>query len=254
MRVSQSFGGLAAGALMFAALAAPAGAKTLVSISGTASPAIAAHTKTPQPLRLSVDVRFSSDVAGDTPGTLTRSVIFFPRGARVNGSLFRSCDPGKLRRAHGAPRACPAGSRLGGGKVRGTSPQFPDTFVTLKLDVYNGPGGRSLLFYLRGGSQADIDGLIEGSLAAMHSHRWGYRLTLKVPHGLQELADGIFTSLLHVQATVGATTHVREHGRLVRRGYIEARSCPPGALMPVGGAFDFRGGSSTTTSSSIACK
>lgn len=257
MRVSRSIArlviaGIAAGALL--APGAAAGAKTLVTISGTASPAIIAFTTTPQPLSLSIGVRFTSDVPGQPTGTVTKSTIYFPHGPRVNGALFPSCNPKRLQQLRGQRSACPKGSHLGSGKATGTSPQFPGVVETLAVDVYNGPGGRSLLFYLDGRNPTLISGMIDAPFVALHSHEWGYRLTLNVPHSLQELSPGIFASLLTFTTKVGASVNVREHGRLVRRSFIEALACPPGTLVPVRGVFDFRGGESTTVSSYIGCK
>ena len=95
--------------------------------------------------------------------------------------------------------------------------------------------------------------MIQAPFVALHGGRWGYRLTLSVPEGLQQISRGIFASLLRFQTKVGATVRVRENGRMVRHGYIETLACPPGALVPVRGEFAFRDGSSTTTDSYIAC-
>jgi hypothetical protein len=234
-------------------VATSASAKTLVKIGGTVSPAIVAFTTTPQALSLSVDVRFSSDVAGADPGTVTKAIVYFSHGPRVNGALFPSCDPRRLSRLHGARSACPRGSRIGVGSALGTSPQLHGVDERLGVDVYNGPHGRSIVFFIHGLNPVAISGIIDAPLQAIHSHRWGYRLTLKVPRTFQEITTGIFASLLRFTTHVGGTVRVREHGRLVRRGYIEVLACPPGALVPVRGVFDFLGGESVATDGFIAC-
>lgn len=247
MRVRQT---AVATLIASALLAGSAGAKTLVDIGGVATPPIGAFTLTPQTLSLTIDARFASDVAGELPGTVSKAVIYFPHGPRVNGRLFPSCDPARLRRLRGAPRACPPGSRLGGGTAVGASPQFGiGVRERLKVDLYNGKGGRSILFYLRGLNPVLIGGMIVAPFTALHGGRWGYRLTMNVPPGLQEIAPDIFASLLDFKVTTGASVRVRGH----RYGYIEALACPPGALVPVRGVFSFRGGESTTTDSYIAC-
>jgi hypothetical protein len=232
-----------------ALLAGSAGAKTLVALSGTATPPIGVFTLTPQPLSLTIDTRFSSDVAGELPGTVSKAVIYFPHGPRVNGRLFPSCDPARLRRFRGASRACPRGSRLGGGTAVGTSPQFTGVIEHLKVDLYNGRGGRSIIFFLHGENPVLIAGMIVAPFTALHGGRWGYRLTLNVPQDLQEIASGIFASLLDFKVTTGGSVTVHGH----RYGFIESLACPPGALVPVRGVFSFRGGDSTTTDSYIAC-
>lgn len=238
----------------FAALAlvaAGASAKTVVQLTGTATPPISAFTLKPQTLSLTIDASFSNDLGGDAlPGTISKAIIYFPHGPRVNGRLFPSCDPSKLQRLRGASRACPRGSRLGGGTALGASPQFGiGVRERLQVDIYNGRGGRSLIFFLRGLNPVLLSGMIVAPFDALHGGRWGYRLTMNVPHDLQEIASGIFASLLDFRVRTGGS--VVRGGR--RYGFIEALACPPGALVPVRGVFSFRGGERESTDSYIAC-
>jgi hypothetical protein len=250
-RIRVSCLAVAIGAL---ALSAAASARTIVQIGGRLSPAIVAFTTTPRSLSLTVDVRFSSDVPNGDPGTIRKSVILFPHGARVNGRLFPACDPRRLARLRGSRHACPRGSRIGSGSALGTSPQLHGVEESLKVDVYNGARGRSVIFFLRGSNPVSLSGMIVAPLQALHSHQWAYRLTLNVPHDLQEVATGIFASLLRFTTTVGGTVRVREHGRLVRHGYVEALACPPGALVPIHGDFGFLDGSSAAADGFLACR
>ncbi|MBS1868333.1 MAG: hypothetical protein JSS99_01585 [Actinobacteria bacterium] len=247
MRVHRVIG-IAAAAL--ALLPASVAARTVVTLDGVATPPIGDFTLTPRTLSLTIDARFASDVADELPGTVSRAVIYFPHGPRVNGRLFPSCDPRRLRRLRGSPRACPRGSRLGGGTAIGASPQFGSGVrERLQVDMYNGKGGRSIVFMLRGFSPVLISGMIVAPFTALHGGRWGYRLTMNVPHGLQEIASDIFASLLDFKVKAGGNVVRGGH----RYGYIEALACPPGALVPLRGVFSFRGGESTTTDSYIAC-
>lgn len=235
------------------AASATAGAKTSVEITGLATPSIDVFTLKPQTVSLTINARFTSDVAGELPGTVSKATIYFPHGPRVNGRYFPSCDPQRLERMRGARRACPAGSRLGGGVAIGTSPQFEGVNERLEVDLYNGKGGRSIIFYLRGLNPVLVSGMIVAPFRTLRGGRWGYRLTMPVPPGLQEIASGIFASLLDFKVTAGGSVRVRQNGRMVRYGYIETLACPPGALVPVRGVFAFRGGASATTDSYIAC-
>lgn len=243
---------LFAGALL-ASIAATASAKTLVEIGGVATPPITAFTTTPQNLFLTVETKFSSDVPGELPGTIKKATVFFSHGPRVNSKLFPSCDPAKLLRLHGDPRGCPRGSRLGTGMALGTAESFESVIERVTVDVYNGPGGRSVLFFLHGLHPVAITGLIVAPLQKINTRRWGYKLTLPVPPNLQQIANGIFASLLNFKVKVGGTVQVREGGRMVRRGYIEALACPPGALVPTRGEFDLLGGERVASDGYIAC-
>lgn len=228
-----------------------AGARTLIELTGSATPPISAFTLKPQTLSLTIDARFSTDGAPDElPGTISKAVIYFPHGPRVNGRLFPSCDPRRLQRLRGASRACPRGSRLGGGTALGASPQFGiGVRERLSVDLYNGKGGRSIIFFLTGLNPVLISGMIVARFDTLHGGRWGYRLTMNVPHDLQEIASGIFASLLDFRVRTGGSVVRGGH----RYGYIEALACPPGALVPVRGVFSFRDGQHTTTDSYIAC-
>jgi hypothetical protein len=252
VRVSGACRGLAAGAIAALSLlagSAAAAASTHVAITGVATPAISDFTLTPHTVSLTLETRFSTDVAGELPGTVAKATIYFPHGPRVNGRLFPACDPRRLQRMHGSPRACPRGSRLGGGTALGTSPQFQGVIEHLGVELYNGKRGRSIIFFIHGENPVLVAGIIVAPFTALHGGRWGYRLTLNVPHGLQEIATGIFASLLDFKVRTGGS--VRRNGH--RYGFIETPVCPPGALVPVRGVFAFRGGASTTTDSYIAC-
>src|SRR6476619_1708108 len=76
-RIAAALG--AALAALLLPVPAGASARTLVTLTGTATPAISAFTLTPQTLSLTIDARFSTDGAADElPGTITKAVIFFP--------------------------------------------------------------------------------------------------------------------------------------------------------------------------------
>ena len=255
MRVSRS--AVLAAALATTALAAlgagVAQAKTIVTIGGIANPPIVAFTTTPQTLGLTVNVRFSTDVPGTDPATVKQATVFFPHGPRVNGALFPSCDAAKLKAHRGDPSACPHGSRIGTGTAIGTSPQFHGVNEKLKVELYNGSHGHSIIFFLHGENPVAISGIIDASFQAIHSHRWAYKLTLKVPRGLQQISRGIYASLLRFTTKVGGSVLVHQGGRTVRRGFIEVLACPPGALVPVSSTFDFVGGTSATAAGYISC-
>lgn len=244
---------LLAATVGLAGAGAAGGARTVVTADGVVRPPIRKFTLTPQRLSLSLDLRFASDEPGELPGTVARATLLFPHGPRVNGHLFPSCDPRRLARMRGSSRACPRGSRIGRGVAIGTSPSFAGINERLTVDLYNGPRGRSILMYLRGLNPVAISGLINASLTPLRGGRWGYRLKLRVPENLQEISPEVLASLLRFTTTVGGSVTVRERGRTVRRGYIEALACPPGALVPMRATFGFRDGSSARTDSYIAC-
>src|SRR5690349_15216508 len=70
---------------------------------------------------LSLRTTFSiTDPSAPAPLQLKRTTLRFPKGAVVNGRYFPKCKL-KAILARG-PRACPKGSKLGGGTAKGAAP------------------------------------------------------------------------------------------------------------------------------------
>jgi len=257
MRVSRSViaGAAGAAAALGASpmLAPSAGATTKVAISGAVTPAITGFPTTPQNMRLTMEGRLvGDDVDGVFPATSTKIVLSFTHGARVNGALFPSCNPARLRSTRFAPGSCPKGSKIGSGWAYGTSISVT---TRLAMNVYNGKGGKTMIFTFVAKRPVRIYDMIVAPFEHLRgNHDFGFRVTLPVPPSLQEITPGEVTSLRQFKATVGGSTvTVREHGRKVRRGFIEAMTCPPGALVVVRGVFSFRDIAPVTNDAYLGC-
>jgi hypothetical protein len=198
-------------------------------------------------VRLSLLSRFQAIPPATQPATVTQAVISFPHGATVNSKLFASCSAQRLNA--GGPAACPPNAQIGFGSAIGGG---GGVLERLKVTMFNGPGGRSALFYLAGTSPVVIKGVIGGPLVVVNSLFYGYQLTIAVPTSLQVIA-GVPIAVTEFQTTVGATVAQRVHGKTVDRGYLEVPLCPPGALFPLRGVFSFVGAPTQTVNSSIAC-
>jgi hypothetical protein len=239
------------GALL--ALAPSAGATTRVAITGAVTPAIVGFPTTPQNMKLTMEGRLvGDDVDGVFPATSTKIVLSFTHGARVNGALFPYCNPERLRATRLAPGSCPKGSKIGSGWAYGTSISVT---TRLAMNVYNGKGGKTMIFTFLAQRPVKISDIIVAPFQHLRgNHDFGFRVTLPVPPSLQEITPGEVTSLRQFKATVGGTTvTVRDHGRKVRRGYIEAMTCPPGALVVARGVFSFRQAPDATDDAYLGC-
>lgn len=253
-RLAGRVGACAAAVAVAASLVtvAPASATSRASLTGSITPALTGFPTTPQAVTLNIRGRVvGDDVDGEFPATTRRIVLWFTHGARVNGALFPSCDAARLRRMRGSPRACPRGSKIGSGWARGAS---LSVVARIHIDVYNGPGGRTLIFYFTMSNPVLINEMLVAPFEQLRGNRsFGFRVTLDIPDGLQELQPGMVVSLMEFDTRVGATTRVRQGARTVRTSYIEAMTCPPGALVRTRGEFDFTDGASSDVDAYLGC-
>jgi hypothetical protein len=151
-----------------------------------------------------------------------------------------------LRSHHNALSACPKGSRIGGGTVRATAVEL-GVSSDAKVAIFNGPGGRSIVFNFHATVPADINDSVDAPLVRQHG-KYSYKLTLALPHDLQEILDGVFVSVQKVHIVTKASTKVR--GRT--RGYIEANKCPKSGKAPLHSEFSFLDGSTALSDSNVA--
>jgi hypothetical protein len=211
---------------------------------GSISPKKVGTPKRPQAVELRVETGTETIPPGGQPPTLTRGIIFFPRGARANGRLFPFCRPAVLDRE--GPSSCPRKSRIGRGRAEGRAGSLVEP---VDVTVFNGSRGRTLLFHLRGTSPISIDTVLVAPLVRVRTRRFGYRLTVRVPPNIQRPA-GVVAAVTLFRVTVGST--IRHKGR--RRGYLEAFRCPRGGKAPLRGVFSFIDQPDETVDTSIACR
>jgi hypothetical protein len=186
---------------------------------------------------LSLRTTFSiTDPAAPAPLQLERTVLRFPKGARVNGRFFPKCTVAILQTK--GPRGCPRGSRIGGGRARGAAPPIVDS-VAAKVTLFNGPtvgGDPSLIIY----SLPDLGPVLiqAGRLRSDRSGRYGYVLTVDIPP-IKTLPSAPDASVTFFDATVNNIS-VRRRGR--RINYIDSPVLCNGTFFLLDGAFSYRGG------------
>ncbi|MBB4661641.1 hypothetical protein [Conexibacter arvalis] len=232
--------------------AGAASARTQVAITGGVTPTITGFPTKPKNVKLTIAGRMiGDDVEGVFPATTTKIVWWFTHGARVNGRYFRHCDPRRLAAARGNPSACPRASRIGGGWVVATAISVT---ARVRIDIYNGKGGKSMIFYFQTLRPVVVNDMLVAPFQTLKGGRHGFKLTMRIPDGLQELAPGMVTSVREFTATVGGmTTTARIGRRREKRGFIETMACPPGALVTARGEFSFRTISPITVDSYLGC-
>jgi hypothetical protein len=222
---------LTAAAVALLIAAAPAAALSpTAEIGGRVNPD---HGRPGTPLRLTVTVGVNPG-PGETPATLNKSIVKFPPYGVLNGNLFPSCSADTINRARSFNR-CPAGSKIGGGSLRGDVPNLGLSNVPGRVTMFNGPGGRSITFHIYLTNPALISIAFEAPIKKT-SGRYGYTLTVPVPEGLQTLIEpDSYGALRSFTSTVGLTKTIR--GRT--RGYIEGKRCPSSGRAPIEADFFF---------------
>jgi len=212
------------------ATSALADGQTSVTIDSHVTPVIRAFTPKTTASTLVVNLDFTGE-NGTAADTLTKVVLRFTYGAHVNGALFPSCTADKIRNHE----ACPKGSIIGSGTGLGTVGEPPNaTEEPIKLTLYNGPKGKSIVFRVQGEAPVVIDVPFDADFKTLSGGDYNYQLTIPIPDILQRVA-GLPISIKFLKVKVGAT--VKKKGR--KRGWIETLICPPKALVPISGDFSF---------------
>lgn len=197
-----------------------------------------------------VDTSFSTDTPGAPLLTLQRAVIFFPDHAGTNGQLFPSCGARQIARFRGNIKRCPNGSEIGSGTVTAEVQQLGIT-ASGRVAMFNSKRGKSIAINIRTLLPAYINETIEAPITQLHG-RYGEKLTLVVPHSLQEVLSGVFVGVKDFDVTITGTT--RSHG--VEYSYLKARTCPRSTLHGEFGFLDSATGltPSTTIDTKVRCR
>jgi hypothetical protein len=214
----------------FSATPAFAEGQTSVTIDSHVTPVIRAFTPRTTSSTLTVNLDFTGE-NGTAADTLTKVVLKFTYGAHVNGALFPSCTADTIRNH----KPCPKGSIIGTGTGLGTVGEPPNaTEEPIKLTLYNGPKGKSIVFRVQGEAPVVIDVPFDADFKTLSGGDYNYQLTVPIPDILQRVA-GLPISIKFLKVKVGAT--VKKKGK--KRGWIETLICPPKALVPISGDFSF---------------
>jgi hypothetical protein len=204
--------------------------QTTVEIDSHVTPVIRAFTPKTTSATLQVNLNFAGE-NGSSADVLSKLILKFTYGAKVNGNLFPSCTAQTIREH----RPCPKGSLIGTGTGLGTVGEPPNaTEEPIKLTLYNGPKGKSIVFRIQGEAPVVIDVPFDADFKTLSGGSYNYQLTVVIPDILQRVA-GLPISIKFLKVKVGATRKVK--GK--KRGWIETLICPPLALVPIQGDFTF---------------
>jgi hypothetical protein len=218
-----------------------ASAENHARLEGKITPVLRKFPKHPQPAALFLSLGFTADEG--QASVLRRAVISFPFGSQLNGKLFPSCNVKELEQE--GIKACPKGSRIGGGTAVGTA---GDVREEIKINLFNGKKGKTIVFYLQGTDPVVLNVPWESPLVSFSSGMYNFRLTVDVPEVLQRIV-GLDVAVEDFSVKVDGT--IKAKGR--KRGYIETTICPPGALVPIRGVFSFIEAPDLTKDTYLSC-
>ncbi len=249
IRVGRIAAVAAAATLISAAVATAASAPGLTtSLKASVSPNHVPKGFTSShglPITLSYDAKINHPAGSRFQ--LQRVVVKFPAGVgKPNGNLFPSCSAAKLKAAHGNLSVCPKGSKVGSGIATGTAVDIGVT-STGRLTLFNGPGGKSIVFNVNIITPALINDTFNAPIVKTHG-KYGYVLTNDIPPDLQTILDGPII-VREIKVKTGLTRVV--HG--AKRGFIEAYKCPKNHKAPIHSDFFFSGGVSSSADANISC-
>jgi hypothetical protein len=190
---------------------------------------------------LSLRTTFSiTDPSAPAPLQLRNTTLRFPKGAKVNGRFFPKCKFTAIV-ARG-PKACPKGSKLGGGRARGAAPPIVDS-VAATVQLFNGvPVGKdpTLIIY----SLPDLGPVLtmQGVLKSSNSGKYGYVLSVDIPP-IKTLPSAPDASVTFFDSTVKNLSVKRGKRRI---NYIDSPVLCDGTYFLLDGAFNYVGGVSNT--------
>src|SRR3954471_4121828 len=121
-------------ALLIACATATAAAPTSVEVDSHVNPVIRKFQAKTTPATLAINLKFSA-APGELTAALTKAVLNFTYGAKLNGALFPSCSADMIRNH----KACPKGSLIGTGTGLGA---LADAQEPITLQLFNGPKGK----------------------------------------------------------------------------------------------------------------
>jgi len=200
------------------------------------------------PLRLTVRFTTEGD-PGEQSATLRRVIVQLPPNAVQNASLFPTCNAATINAAKSF-RRCPKKSLIGRGQLRADVPNAETWNVPAIVTFFNGSrSGNRITVHIFAERPVDIYLAFDATLVRTKG-RYGYKLTADIPEELQEIYPTWYPQVRWLESSFNQTIVVR--GR--KRGYIEAKRCPKSGRVPIAGAFDFRQGSSTSSTGWITCR
>lgn len=160
-------------------------------------PSDAGTKKKPQNVSLHTVVSTTDDTH-----TVGKIEIQMPKTFQVSGKGFKTCSGDKISGSAG--KACPKGSKVGGGTADAVAGIGQTNKVAVAFKVTAFVSGKSKLSFL-----LEAQGALKNVYVApakVKSTSKGPKLVVTVPAGAQQPAPGLYASLSKLDTTLGAKT------------------------------------------------
>jgi hypothetical protein len=199
---------------------------------------------------LTLATRFTAPSAGGVPQPVRKVLLRLPNGLTLDIPKLRSCSAGILS-VRGAS-ACPAASRLGGGKALAEE-MLPSQLVTedVALSAFLGPlddQGEPTFLMLAQGTTPFVEQMMFSGTAQPDKAPYGERLTMTIP-SVQTIPLGPEASLASLSVTIGSPSGQRErHANAV----LVPGRCPRGGF-PFAAQFVYADGSRGEARAAAPC-
>jgi hypothetical protein len=223
---------------------------TSAGVSVTASPATVTTPKGFAPVESKLTATLTANPKDRIPATVSKVRIYLPHGAKLNGSLFDSCNARRLDLRRGENpgfRVCSRESKIGRLNTIGYYAQLREP---IRADIYNTQNGKAFLMYFYGDNPVLIRiGVIAKLTKLPLSSDFAYKLEASIPRELQDPVPGTYASFRILTALTGGEKRIK--GKRV--GYVEAFMCPLGGQVPFRMEYDFLDGQHATANGFVRC-
>ena len=210
-----------------------------ITISASMSPTKHGTKKKPKVTKLVVKLA-TTPTPGEPAFAASDTIVHLGKQLSFNGKALKTCSASQVA---ADDTKCPHGSKVGSGAAAGTALGLTEN---LTVTAYNGPGGDKLELLVDGQTPLQIHSVIEG-LLSKDSGKYGNKLSVHVPDGLQQPAPGAYATLVQFDTTINRVLGSK------KRPYVGINSCPSSKKVNFGVDYVYTDGTTKSTTTTGKC-
>jgi hypothetical protein len=241
--------------LATAVIAIAQGGGNSYEVEASVSPNRSGTTSRPQPVKVTFNYSVDGPNTSTQPDAVNRYKIEL-YGIRENGARFTRCTAASMQRAQ-SDADCPAGSRMGTGRLQAVvyqtgQPGGTNTFDCVKTIRYYNAGNRRAVIYLTGPGSA-CAGVSQPFIIParfVNGAGGGEALQFDVAPTILHPVPELTVAVRNVTTTIRVATR-RVRGKRV--GYFESRRCQ-GSRRPIRVTFRTEAGQTSRATDNALCR